>query len=440
MAHAKLLPVYFESPDNKEFVEKLANLEKLLEQEAKFLDPISIQEIDEKHTADAVVFPRIIGDIYKKYSYLQNIELPILILTSQFGTMAMWDWEIVSYLKEKGIEVYAPYELDTAHILCRALSLKREMKDTSFVVYQDDPGDGMQSSIFKRFFWWENECKQNIEDTFGIDIIKKSYKSLGEKAKNIRDKEAKKIISEREIKTENLPEKNLLSAVKLYLQLKKEIEENGNVGAVGTNCLNESYFSDTTPCLAWDLLYKDREMVWGCEADLLIMITKYIVYKVLQSPIIMSNIYPFLMGEAALRHERINSFPDIKEPENCILVAHCGYLGVVPEPFAEQWTLKPGVLEIVEDNSVAIDARLPEGDVTFSKLNSSLNKLFALEGSLEGYVQYPDSDCKNGAVIRVEDGRELMEKVFSHHNCILTGQKKHELKILSRIFNLKLIP
>ncbi len=84
--------------------------------------------------------------------------------------------------------------------------------------------------------------------------------------------------------------------------------------------------------------------MWGCEADLTAMLTEYIVHKSLDVPVMMSNLYPFLLGDAALKHERIQYFPEVDEPENHILVAHCGFFGVVPQSFATQWTLKPKVL------------------------------------------------------------------------------------------------
>ena len=56
----------------------------------------------------------------------------------------------------------------------------------------------------------------------------------------------------------------------------------------------------------------------------------------------MTNLYPFLMGEAALKHERIPYFPEMPDPQNHILVAHCGFFGVVPQSFATEWTLSRG--------------------------------------------------------------------------------------------------
>ena len=167
------------------------------------------------------------------------------------------------------------------------------------------------------------------------------------------------------------------------------------------------------------------------------MMTKYILHKSLDVPIMMTNIYPFLMGQAALKHERIEKFPDVPDPENHILVAHCGYLGVLPTSFASEWALKPKVLAIVDDNASAIDARLPQGNITLAKLHPTMEKWTIAEGSLTGYAQYPGSDCLNGGVLRISDGQKLLDTVSSHHYLLMTGHNLIDIKMLSKLFDLE---
>ena len=64
----------------------------------------------------------------------------------------------------------------------------------------------------------------------------------------------------------------------------REIEQEGNVLAAGINCLNESHFSDTTPCLAWNMLYEEQGLMWGCEADTLSMLTETLLHRVAGRP------------------------------------------------------------------------------------------------------------------------------------------------------------
>ncbi len=429
---AKLVPVYFQSGLNPEFQKQVETLRRLLSEEADISQPVGLGfPLPE---GDAVLFPQLLGDVYKQLAAIEQIRLPLLIITSEFGTVSMWDWEIASYLKSEGIPTLTPYSLQESKKLCRALCVRRELRHSKFLVFQDNPGEGQQASIFKRFYWWESECTQRMMERFGISVVKKSFKEFGESAKHIPDQEAEEVWKKWQRRTDGVSAHALNSAIKIYIAVKQEIEKESNVIGVGINCLNESHFSDTTPCLAWDMLYEEKGLIWGCEADTMSMLTKYILHKSLGVPIMMTNLYPFLMGQAALKHERIEKFPELNDPENCILVAHCGFLGVLPKSFSTEWTLKPKVLGIVDENSTAIDARLPVGEMTLAKLGPKLDNMTVAEGHLEGYVQYPGSDCRNGGVLRVKDGRKLANKLSSHHYLLMTGHNLHDIRGISKIF------
>jgi len=433
---ARLVPLFFPKSRDEDFDKQLARLQELLEGEAEFLQPVALgSRIPD---ADAVVFPQLVGDAYRQVGDIKKISVPLLALTSEFGTVNMWDWEIVSFLKSQGCKAFSPYNLELTKKICRTLALKRDMKRTKFLLFQDNPGDGMQGDIFKRFFWWEDRCTELIKSKFGIVLVKKSFKELGAFAKSIPDKEAEDALKGWNIPKEGVSDRMLFSAVKIYLAVKREVERDESIKGVGINCLNESFYSDTTPCLAWNMLYEEKGLIWACEGDTMVLTSKYIINKSIDAPIIMSNIYPFLMGQAALKHERIENFPDVDEPENHLLIVHCGYLGVVPQSFSTQWILRPKVLAIVDDNAAMIDARLPEGDITLAKLHPTLDKLMVVEGSLESYVQYPGSDCRNGAVVRIPDGHAVMDKFYSHHYLLMTGHRKVELKYMADVLGLEI--
>ncbi len=233
---------------------------------------------------------------------------------------------------------------------------------------------------------------------------------MGEEASAIPDEAAQKVWEQRKAKTpiENLTNRAILSAVKLYMAVKRDLDQDPDIIAAGMNCLNESMFSDTTPCLAWNFLYEDQRLVWGCEADLVSMLTKVLIGKTIDVPFMMTNLYPFQMGDAALKHEHIPYFPEVEgAPENYILAAHCGYLGVVPQAFSTEWTLKKKVLAIVDDNANAIDGRLPEGDITLVKLMPPFDRWSVVEGDSAQICTVRElSHCLNGAVIRVPNGKK----------------------------------
>jgi L-fucose isomerase-like protein len=276
-----------------------------------------------------------------------------------------------------------------------------------------------------------------MADKFGVTIVKKSFRQLGAEAKAIPDDEAERAWKGWDLPVEGVSDEALRAAVKLYLAVKRDLDRDDSIRGAGINCLNESHFSDTTPCLAWNMLFRERGLIWGCEADTMSMISKYILHKPLDAPIMMTNLYPFLLGDAALKHERIEGFPHVDaQPENHVLVAHCGYMGVIPDSFSTEWTLRKKVLAIVDQNATAIDARLPTGDVTLAKLHSAMDKMTVIEGTLESYAQFPDSDCLNGGVIRVRDGRKLMDSLASHHYLLLVGHRLVDVRLLGKVFGI----
>lgn len=435
---ATLAPVYFHTSEDPDFINQLNNLHSLFIQEADILEPLALGA-PVPPNADAVVIPQMLGEAYKRLADFKAIDLPILVITSEFGTVSMWDWEINTYLAAEGVRVLAPNNLEQARKFIKACALKRELKSTKFLVYQDNPGEGFQPQIFKRFYWWEKECADRLESKFGVRVLKKSFKQLGEAAKQIPDAKAEAawINWKDKIPTKDLSRRSILSAMKIYLAVKHDLDEDPTIAAAGINCLNESQFSDTTPCLAWNILFEDKRIVWGCEADLVTMMTEMLIHKSLGVPFMMTNLYPFLMGMAALKHEHIPYFPTVEsQPENHILMAHCGYLGVLPQSFATEWMLKKKILAIVDENAHAIDARMAEGEITLVKLMPPFNSISVVEGTLEFYAQYENSDCLNGAVVRVPDGPKMLKELASHHYILTTGRNLTDLEGVTQVFGM----
>jgi hypothetical protein len=435
---AKLVPVYYKSSQDPDFVKQMGHLNRLFSEVAEFLNPVALGT-PMPRDADAAIFPQMLGQAYTRLADIKALGLPILVITSEFGTLSMWDWEINTYLASEGVKVLAPSSLEQAISFCKAYGFKHELKDIKMLAYQDNPGEGFQAEIFKRFYWWEQECVDRLKSRFGITVVKKSFKELGEAAKDISDADAEATWTKWKdrIPTRGLAQKPILSAIKMYLAVKRDLDQDPSIAEAGINCLNESHFSDTTPCLAWNMLFEDRRIIWGCEADLVSMTTELLIHKTLGVPFMMSNLYPFLMGQTALKHEHIPYFPQVaSEPENCALIAHCGYLGVVPQSFATDWELKPKVLAIVDKNAHAMDARIQEGDITLIKLIPPFDALSVVEAKLEFYAQFENSDCLNGAVVRVPNGPRMLKELASHHYILTSGRNLPGLEGVAQIFGM----
>jgi len=438
---ANLTPIYFQDPSDPDFVNQLANINTLLSDHVSVLPATKLGDALLKGT-DAVVFPQMLGDAYQHVEAIKMLPQPILIITSEFGTVSMWDWEINNYLDSYGIKVIAPANLELTIKACKAIGLKKQLQKAKLLVYQDNPGEGHQAEIFKRFYWWEKECIDSLENKFGVTIIKKSFAKLGADAKEIADDDARKVWEgwQDRIPVSGVTEDQILKAVKIYMALKEDLDADPSIIAAGINCLNESDYSDTTPCLAWNMLFEDRQLVWGCEADLVVMMTEVLIGKTLGVPFMMTNLYPFLMGMAALKHEHIPNFPEVESDyDDHILAAHCGYLGVVPQSFSTEWTMRKKVLDIVNEDAHALDARMAEGDMTLVKLMPPFDKLSVIEGQITKYAQFTNSHCLNGAVMKVPDGKRMMNELASHHYILTNGHNLSDLEMIAKVFDLECV-
>ncbi len=436
---AQVVPLYFRRDRTEKFDTQRARISHQLGEYLELLPERALGDTIPEE-ADAVVFPEILGEAYERYQQFAELEVPIIILTSEFMTISMWDWEIIHVLSQQGVKVLAPYHIDQTKTICRGLISKRSLASSQFLIFQDNPGEGFQPDIFKCFYWWTDECTRRIEDTFGVKILRKSLKELGDIEHSISEERALEEVSTWDsYPVDDLVTKDMkVQAARYYLAVKEVLRDIPAAG-IGSNCLNESHYSSTTPCLAWNLLFEREKILWACEGDIHTLVTKYILYHSLQTPVMMSNIYPVLMGMAALKHENIPNFPEILDhPEDHILMAHCGYFGLAPQSFSTSWSVKKKVLKIVNESAHMLDARFPAGPVTLAKLDSSMGKMMVAQGMLKGYVQYPGSDCLNGAIIKIADGHEFMKRTYSHHLLVLTGHHRKHIELIADIFNLEI--
>ncbi|MDQ1247206.1 MAG: hypothetical protein QG597_1576 [Actinomycetota bacterium] len=430
-----LLPVFLEDEPAPSFDRQLDALRGLLDGQVTWLAPVHISAASGT-TADAVVVPDMSGEAYRRLGEFLTIAVPILVVTSEFGTVSMWDWEIRDFLRRRGVATVAPTSAAELEVVVRSLGVRRRLAGATMLAYQDDLGAGKQPDIFKRFFWYEPACVEAFAERLGVTVEIRSYRELVARASAIDEGRLERAIPS-QLPVSGVARRAMESAMRLKLALTDDLDGAHDVIAAGINCLNESATADTTPCLAWNLLFEERGLIWGCEADLTSMVTKFIVWEALRTPVMMSNLYPFLMGQAALKHEKIPYFPEVDQPENHVLVAHCGFFGVVPQSWATEWTLRPPVLEIVDDNSHAIDARFPEGAITLVKIASTLDTLTSVPAELLHYEQYANSDCLNGAVLRVEDGYRYVEALPSHHAILAVGDQTRRLELACSVLGLQ---
>ena len=413
---AKIVPIRFKEINARElgeYKQQLEILNAIYGDVAEFMDTVVAG--DPIPECDAIVFPQLIGAAYHYKDVLRQYDKPMIVITSPFGTVDMWDWELIAYMRSAGFNVFSPYNIELGKVIFRAIAAKEHMKGAKFLMFQDDPGEGMQAYIFKRFYWWEKECSEQIEKFFGAKLIYKSWKAVNQRAAEIDAQKALDEFASWDIPCEG-------------------IDELGGVDGIGANCLNESMYSNTTPCLIWNMLFEKYGIIWCCEGDTLTLISTYVLYQSLRQPIMMTNIYPFLVGKAAIHHEKIDDFPPVPDPENYALGVHCGYAGFAPRCFCSKWKMVPKVLAIVDEKTYMIDCELPTGDMVLAKINPSFDRITVIPGQLEKYVQFPGTDARNASLLHYSKGEKVMEELPSHHQMIITGRQQAAITQIARVF------
>jgi len=436
---AKLVPMIFREVNEREqgeYQEQLGRLKEIYRNEAEFLGTVTAGET--VPPCDAIIFPQMIGAGYHYRDHLKAYDRPLLVITSQFGTVDMWDWELISYLRSGGLTVFSPYSIELGKVILRAIATKTYLKGAKFLMFQDDPGEGMQAYIFKRFYWWEEECIRQIEETFGAKMIYKSWKAVNKRAEEIDRTEALAEFRRWELPHEGITEEQQVLLGQLYIAILEVIDGLDGVDGIGANCLNESMYCRTTPCVIWNRLFEEYGIIWCCEGDTLTLLSTFVLYHSLKTPIMMTNIYPFLVGKAAIHHERMTDFPETDEPENHALGVHCGYAGFAPRPFCgEKWKIVPKVLEIVNEKAVMVNCELPAGDMVLAKINPSFDRITVIPGKLEKYLQFPGTDARNASLLHYHDGEKVMEELPSHHQMIIIGRHKTNIIQIARVFGWK---
>lgn len=432
---AKVVPIRFKEINARElgeYKQQLEILNAIYGDVAEFMNTVVAG--DPIPECDAIVFSQLIGAAYHYKDVLRQYDKPMIVITSQFGTVDMWDWELIAYMRSAGFNVFSPYNIELGKVIFRAIAAKEHMKGAKFLMFQDDPGEGMQAYIFKRFYWWEKECSEQIEKFFGAKLIYKSWKAVNQRAAEIDAQKALYEFASWDIPCEGITEENKLNVARLYLAICEVIDELGGVDGIGANCLNESMYSNTTPCLIWNMLFEKYGIIWCCEGDTLTLISTYVLYQSLRQPIMMTNIYPFLVGKAAIHHEKIDDFPPVPDPENYALGVHCGYAGFAPRSFCSKWKMVPKVLAIVDEKAYMIDCELPTGDMVLAKINPSFDRITVIPGQIEKYVQFPGTDARNASLLHYSKGEKVMEELPSHHQMIITGRQQAAISQIARVF------
>jgi hypothetical protein len=96
-----LLPASLEREPGESFHRQLSELHRLAGDLVEWLPPAYLGDAVPAEVT-AVVVPDLSGLAYRLLEEFRRIDVPLLVITSEFGTVSMWDWEIRDYLRRRG--------------------------------------------------------------------------------------------------------------------------------------------------------------------------------------------------------------------------------------------------------------------------------------------------------------------------------------------------
>ena len=315
--------------------------------------------------ADAVVFPQLLGEAYRQGEAFQALAAadPARHLRVRHAVDVGLGDRRVSAVRGRGHDRPVQPGAD-AQDRGRPGRQARAAADASSSSTRTTRAKAFKPRSSNGSTGGKTSAPSGCSDKFGVSIVKRSFRELGARAKAHPGPAGRR----RRWRGWDVPVRRALrparrSAAKLYLAVSDDLDADPAIRAVGINCLNESHFSDTTPCLAWNMLFQRARPDLGLRGR-----HAGDAHQVPAAPVARRadhddqpvSVPAGQRGPEARTDRELSRRSS--EPENHILVAHCGYLGVVPQPFATEWTLRKKVLAIVDENAVAIDARLPIGD------------------------------------------------------------------------------
>ena len=277
----RLLPVHLEARPKRPFHVQLEHLQQRLGDLVEWLAPAPI-DAPLPPDASAVVVPDLSGVAYRKLDAFRAIDKPILVITSEFATVSMWDWEIRDFLRRRGVATVAPTSLQESEDICRALGVKETLAGARCSPTRTTSGRACSPTSSSA----SSGGRRSASGPCTSASASRSSTAATGSSPRVRPPSRKRASPRRPRIEDRVPMLGLspsakADALRLYSALEDDLDASGRVIAAGINCLNESASSTTTPCLAWNLLFEDRGLLWGCEADLVSMLTEFIVNKCL---------------------------------------------------------------------------------------------------------------------------------------------------------------
>jgi len=311
--------------------------------------------------------------------------------------MAMWDWEIINYLKAEGVSLLAPL-----------LGLPGRSRP---VVPSLPSGSCERAGSCLPGQSWRGRLP--AEHLQSLLLVARRVRRADPRKVRAKDREEERQGTRRQRKA--IPDAqaredwdrirdtvhSLTSATRAtsrheaYRAVRDELDE-------GEGALRWDQLPERVGLLGHDPVprpgtfsTRSATLSGAARADTVSMLTKFIVHRSLRVPVMMSHLYPFLMGQGRWKHERIPEFPRVDDPENYVPGGSLRLPGSGAQSFATEWNLRRKVLRHRRRQRHGDRCPAAGGRPDALKARSHFERLVMVEGELSA-CGLPGSDCRNG--------------------------------------------
>ena len=308
-----------------------------------------------------------------------------------------------------------------------AEGLSKEVKEGFIKILSGDKVQVDVHGVDQAIQWRRNEDKyrENLRRIFGLEMTRRDPEELYRYYENASLEEAEKIADEwiRNAERVDASRQAIVSAARLYLALKKLVEDTG-CDAVGIECcpVMVSGKLPIFPCLAFSKL-NDEGITAVCEADMdscvTLLLGRYIADR------------PGMMGNYCL---------DV--PRNRAIYLHCtsptklyGY----DKPPLKYYITRHGEAHFLGASPVV---RFPSGeDITTVKVSVLHGKICIRHGKSLGLVE-DEKACRDKLLVET-NAAKIMEKhdqnIFGWHKVSFFGDLREEFKAAARLLGLDVV-
>ncbi len=177
------------------------------------------------------------------------------VVTSRFGTMSMWTGNRQLFARAR-IETISPYTLEQTRNICRALAVKRELRESKFWCFRITPAQ-VSSRRFSNASTGGKTMYTGQFARFGIRIVRRALRRWLPRQRPSPIPKLKPSGHVKDRLNLAVSERDRNSALKIYLQVRRELDADPAIRGSASTASTSQHFSDTTPCLAWNICMKN---------------------------------------------------------------------------------------------------------------------------------------------------------------------------------------